>query len=53
MMLLVGPGHGAPAILACNWLDQSLERVYPEFARNYQGLHQLIGGFSVPGGLPR
>lgn len=53
MIYLIGPGHGAPAALACAWLDGSLERFYPQYSRNATGLHNLISGFSTPGGFPR
>ncbi|CAG8972624.1 hypothetical protein HYALB_00005393 [Hymenoscyphus albidus] len=49
---VVGPGHGAPAILASLWLEGSLERFYPQYSRNKQGLHNLITGFSTPKGFP-
>ncbi|KAK5146926.1 hypothetical protein LTR04_000942 [Oleoguttula sp. CCFEE 6159] len=52
MIFVVGPGHGAPAILASLWLEGSMERYYPQYSRNKQGLHNLISGFSTPGGLP-
>jgi xylulose-5-phosphate/fructose-6-phosphate phosphoketolase len=51
--LLIGPGHGAPAALACAWLDGSLETFYPQYSKNPTGLHNLITSFSTPGGLPR
>merc|ERR1711939_775229 len=49
---VVGPGHGAPAILASLWLEGSLEKFYPQYAQNKQGLHNLITGFSTPHGFP-
>ncbi|KAJ5047483.1 uncharacterized protein L3040_003307 [Drepanopeziza brunnea f. sp. 'multigermtubi'] len=49
---VVGPGHGAPAILASLWLEGSLEKFYPQYAQNKQGLHNLITGFSTPRGFP-
>ncbi|EHK96318.1 putative phosphoketolase [Glarea lozoyensis 74030] len=49
---VVGPGHGAPAILASLWLEGSLERFYPQYTQNKQGLHNLITGFSTPHGFP-
>ena len=52
IIYVVGPGHGAPAILACLWLEGSLEKFYPEYGRNREGLHRLITKFSTPGGLP-
>ncbi|KAH8744563.1 XFP N-terminal domain-containing protein [Diaporthe sp. PMI_573] len=54
MMLTIGPGHGAPAALACLWLEGSLERFYPGlYDYNRKGLGNLISKFSVPGGHPR
>ena len=49
---VVGPGHGAPAILSSLWLEGSLEHFYPEYSRNKSGLHELITKFSTPGGFP-
>jgi len=49
---VVGPGHGAPAILASLWLEGSLERFYPQYTQDKQGLHNLITGFSTPKGFP-
>ncbi|KAJ6630943.1 XFP N-terminal domain-containing protein [Mycena sp. CBHHK59/15] len=51
-LYVVGPGHGAPAILSCLWLEDSLGTFYPENTRDYKGLHKLISSFSVPGGFP-
>ena len=53
MIYCVGPGHGAPAILAGLWLEGSLGRFYSKYGRNREGLHNLISGFSTPKGLPR
>ena len=52
IIFVVGPGHGAPAILASLWLEGSLERFYPEYTRNKAGLHKLITKFSTPSGFP-
>ncbi|OJJ39212.1 hypothetical protein ASPWEDRAFT_169070 [Aspergillus wentii DTO 134E9] len=52
MLYVVGPGHGAPAILASLWLEGSLERFYPHYARSADGLHRLISTFSTTAGLP-
>ena len=51
-MLMVGPGHGAPAILGCLWLEGTLGEVYPSYARNAAGLEAFVRAFSWPGGLP-
>ncbi|KAK0760948.1 hypothetical protein N5P37_005889 [Trichoderma harzianum] len=53
MLFVIGPGHGAPAALACLWLEGSLERFYPDkYPTNKEGLHNLITKFSTPGGFP-
>ncbi|OCL04496.1 D-xylulose 5-phosphate/D-fructose 6-phosphate phosphoketolase [Glonium stellatum] len=52
MIYVVGPGHGAPAILASLWLEGSLGHFYPQYSRDKQGLHNLITKFSVTGGPP-
>jgi xylulose-5-phosphate/fructose-6-phosphate phosphoketolase len=52
LIYVVGPGHGAPAILASLWLEGSLARFYPEYSEDAQGLHNLITGFSTPHGFP-
>ena len=52
LIYVVGPGHGAPAILASVWLEGSLGKVYPEYSRDKKGLQNLITGFSTPRGLP-
>lgn len=53
MLYVVGPGHGAPAILASLWLEGSLEKFYPNYSRDMDGLHELISTFSTSAGLPR
>lgn len=52
IIYVVGPGHGAPAILASLWLEGSLEKFYPEYGRTKEGLHKLITKFSTPSGFP-
>jgi len=52
MFYVVGPGHGAPAILAALWLEGTLCRFYPDYSLDTKGLSKLIYGFSVPGGFP-
>ncbi|KAF3927963.1 hypothetical protein ABW20_dc0109159 [Dactylellina cionopaga] len=51
-IFVVGPGHGAPAILACLWLEESLGHFYPSYKQTTSGLHRLVTGFSTPGGFP-
>ncbi|KAL0954571.1 hypothetical protein HGRIS_003531 [Hohenbuehelia grisea] len=51
-LYVVGPGHGAPAILSCLWLEDSMSVFMPEFTRDRAGLTKLISLFSAPGGFP-
>ncbi|KAL2827079.1 XFP N-terminal domain-containing protein [Aspergillus cavernicola] len=52
MLFVVGPGHGAPAVLATLWLEGSLGKFYPEYGKDKAGLHNLISTFSTSAGLP-
>ncbi len=52
VLLVVGPGHGAPAILATMWLEGTLAEYYPELSRDRSGLTRLLQSFSWPEGLP-
>ncbi|KAI0806344.1 D-xylulose 5-phosphate/D-fructose 6-phosphate phosphoketolase [Irpex lacteus] len=52
MLYVVGPGHGAPALLSCLWLEGSLGAFWPKYTRDKEGLQNLISAFSVPGGFP-
>ncbi|KAG1805057.1 XFP N-terminal domain-containing protein [Suillus plorans] len=51
-LLVVGPGHGAPAILASLWLEDSLSPFWEHYTRDRSGLTRLITKFSAPGGFP-
>jgi xylulose-5-phosphate/fructose-6-phosphate phosphoketolase len=52
MIYVVGPGHGAPSILANLWLEGSLQRFYSDYTRDAKGLRNLISRFSTTGGFP-
>ncbi|RMZ81579.1 hypothetical protein DV737_g2483, partial [Chaetothyriales sp. CBS 132003] len=52
LLYVVGPGHGAPAILANLWLEGSLGKFYQDHGRDTKGLTNLITGFSITGGFP-
>ncbi|MDB5267526.1 MAG: phosphoketolase [Hymenobacter sp.] len=52
VLLVTGPGHGAPAILANLFLEGTLGEVDPQYPLHRTGLEQLIRQFSWPGGLP-
>lgn len=49
MLLITGPGHGAPAILANLFLEGSLEEFYKgRFPLNKKGMGRIIKDFSWP-----
>lgn len=52
LFLIVGPGHGAPAVLANLYLEGSLEPFYPELTQDVRGAEAFVKRFSWPGGFP-
>lgn len=49
LLLITGPGHGAPAILANLYLEKTLNDFYPgRFPHSYEGLGRIIKDFSWP-----
>lgn len=50
-ILLAGPGHGAPGILAPAWLEGSVNATDPERGWGLTGLRRFCRDFSFPGGL--
>ncbi len=48
MLLVTGPGHGAPAILASLFAEETIKDFYPEFPRDEKGMSRLIHDFSWP-----
>lgn len=48
MLLVTGPGHGAPAILANLYMENTLHDVYKDYALNKKGFGQLVKDFSWP-----
>jgi xylulose-5-phosphate/fructose-6-phosphate phosphoketolase len=52
MLLLVGPGHGGPAIVANTYLEGTYSEIYPHVSRDVSGLTALFRQFSTPGGIP-
>ena len=52
VILLVGPGHGGPAIVAATYLEGTYTEVYPAISRDEPGLRKLFRQFSTPGGIP-
>lgn len=51
ILLVNGPGHGFAAILANLFLEGSLEKYFPEYTNNKEGIGKLIKSFCLPGGF--
>src|SRR5262245_61246416 len=51
-ILLVGPGHGGPAVIANVYLEGTYFEVYPDVRENSEGLTRLFRQFSTPHGVP-
>ncbi|KAJ3177855.1 hypothetical protein HDU85_005767 [Gaertneriomyces sp. JEL0708] len=52
MFLVLGPGHGAPGLLANLYLEGTLAKFDDKYNWSVDGLYNLIKGFSWPGGFP-
>lgn len=51
MILVTGPGHGAPAIVANAYLEGTYSEVYPSVSQDEAGVTSLCRQFSFPGGI--
>jgi len=51
-ILLVGPGHGGPAVIANVWLEGTWSEAYPEAGQDVEGMRRLFRQFSTPHGVP-
>ncbi len=52
MLLVTGPGHGGPALVASTWLEGSYSEFFPDITRDGLGMQRLFRQFSFPGGVP-
>ncbi len=52
MIMITGPGHGGPAIVANTWLEGSWTDRYHEVSQDERGMKRLFKQFSFPGGIP-
>ena len=52
ILLVVGPGHGAPAILSNIYLEGTLTEYYPDLDFTIEGLRRFVRQFSTPDGMP-
>jgi len=51
VMLVTGPGHGGPGIVANVYLEGTYSEFYPDVSRDEEGLRRLFKQFSFPGGI--
>src|SRR5687768_234631 len=51
-IFVTGPGHGGPANVANAYLEGTYSELYPNAARDEDGLRELFRQFSFPGGIP-
>jgi len=49
-LFISGPGHGAPAVLAHAWLENTYGEVYPDRGQGETGMRRFFQQFSFPGG---
>ena len=52
MMMVVGPGHGGPGIVAQTYLEGAYTERYPAIEQNRHGMLRLFRQFSWPNGIP-
>ena len=51
-MLVMGPGHGYPALLANMWIDGTWADYYPDYKWSKESFGKIIKSFSWPRGYP-
>jgi len=51
-MMITGPGHGGPAIVANAYLEGTYSELYPDVSTDETGMRRLFRQFSFPGGIP-
>jgi xylulose-5-phosphate/fructose-6-phosphate phosphoketolase len=49
MILMAGPGHGAPGILAPCYLEGTYSEIYPNISEDEEGMRKFFKQFSFPG----
>src|SRR5437867_3273385 len=50
VMIVIGPGHGGPALVANAWLEGTYSERYPNVGFDADGMRKLFRQFSFPGG---
>ena len=48
MIVICGPGHGGPAMVANTYLEGTYSELYPSISRDEEGLRRLFKQFSFP-----
>ncbi|WP_151770558.1 phosphoketolase family protein [Streptomyces abyssomicinicus] len=51
-LVIWGPGHGGPSVVANSWLEGSYSETYPDISLDTDGMERLFRQFSFPGGVP-
>ncbi|MEU3556329.1 phosphoketolase family protein [Streptomyces fragilis] len=51
-LVIWGPGHGGPSVVANSWLEGSYSETYPDVSLDAEGMERLFRQFSFPGGVP-
>ncbi len=52
VMIVIGPGHGGPALVANAWLEGTFSERYANVGCDADGMRKLFHQFSFPGGIP-
>src|SRR5512142_1538487 len=52
MIHVIGPGHGAPGIVANTYLEGTYSELYPNISQDEEGMKKFFTQFSFPGGIP-
>ena len=52
MILITGPGHGGPGLVANSYLEGSYTERFPAIERSANGIERLMRQFSWPYGIP-
>jgi xylulose-5-phosphate/fructose-6-phosphate phosphoketolase len=52
MILICGPGHGGPGLVANTYLEGTYTELYPNVTQDEPGMQRLFKQFSFPYGIP-
>ena len=52
MIYICGPGHGGPGMVANTYLEGTHSELYPNIARDEEGMRKLFKQFSFPEAIP-